>query len=105
MSIVADMAITDYYRPLGLEPGMGKIAAKYGVTITWDKDFDTYRMNLYIAGHGKRTRLFIETTELSELRYAGDYDLIWNRVERACRELTDEMANLYGMADESRKTV
>lgn len=103
--MVAPSTMNDYWRPLGLESGMGKIAAKHSVTITWDRDFDTYRLSLYISGRGKRTRLFIDTEKLIKLRYSGDYDIIWREVERTCRELTDEMANLYGMADESRKTV
>lgn len=91
------------WRPLGLEPGMGKIAAKYGVTFTWDTEFDTYRAWLWIHGNGTRTKYVIDSAELRALRDQGDYDVIWTKVEQACRELTDEMAGLYQLADEAKR--
>lgn len=96
-------AITGYYRPIGLEPVMGKIAAGYSVSLWWSPMRLAYQVILWHEGSENRTGLYLDARHLQTLRDRGDYDLIWNLVRQTCREATDEMANLHQLADEAKR--
>lgn len=96
MSVLVPSILTGTGRTFGLEPMMGKIASRYGVSVSYRHD--PVRYVLYVSVGRNAVELPLD--RLRELREAGDYDVIWNMVENACRELTDEMSGLYALADE-----